>query len=374
MITPLPKPRFRISLIQSAAMGMLFSCMALATQAQALELVAEFDTTTPPANIAIGADGRIFLSVHGGYGQALRLMELMPDGTVKPYPNEAWAHKPTKAHPEIGLNGILGVNVDRDGILWMLENTWTPEHADRLIGWDTVNEKLHRIIRLPAPITRPDTVLNDLAIDRDNEHIYITDAAGPNTSAIIVVDLKTGQARRVLQGTAPTQPEDIDIVIDGKVVNHNGKPTRISINPITIDAKNEYVYFGPMSSLSLYRINTQALRDAALSSDALLAQVERVGDKRISDGITIDGAGNVYISALSEKEVGVTKPDGTYQTLHQHNDLAWIDGLAFGADGYVYASVNELHKSPVFNQGKNHATGNFKLFRFKALAPGQTGR
>ena len=349
----------------------LFLSVAPAVQADGLETVARFPAETPPGNIAVSAEGRIFMSLHAFFAPRYRVVEVAADGSTTPYPNAAWAQAPKGDGP--GLAGVLGLRADRNGVLWMLDGA-SEEQAGRLVGWDTRAEQLHRIIYLAAPVTKPSSFLNDLAVDRDNEAIYITDTGSPETAALIVVDLKTGRARRVLEGSKYTVPEDRDIVIDGKVVTLGGAPARIGANPIAVDPANTWLYFAPMSGLSMYRVKTEDLRNEALTPEELEARVERYGDKPISDGSTIDGAGNVYVTSITEDAIGVVRPDGSYQTLFQRDDVSWPDGFAFGPDNKIYVTVNELHRSPALNGGENATNGEFKIMRFEALAPGAPGR
>ncbi|MEM8744396.1 MAG: L-dopachrome tautomerase-related protein [Pseudomonadota bacterium] len=336
-----------------------------------LETVATFGEDTPPGNIAVGPDGRIFMSVHGFYGKPVRVVEVLADGKTRPYPNKDWAFAPKDNGP--GLNTVLGLRADRHGILWMLDGQ-TKDRAGSVVGWDTKAEKLHRVYTLAPPVTVASSFLNDLAIDRDHNAIYIADTGNPETAALIVLDMDTGRARRVLQGSKFTVPEDKDMVIDGKVVTLGGKPTRIGVNPITIDPTNTWVYFAPMTGTSMYRIRTRDLLDESLSDKELEERVERYGDKPISDGSTVDAAGNVYITSITEDAIGVTKPDGSYEILYKQDDLSWPDGFAIGPDGLVYATINELHRSPVLNGGTDATKGEFKIVRFKPLGPGVNGR
>lgn len=336
-----------------------------------LEIVATFGPKTPPANVAVGPDGRIFMTLHPFFGPELRLVEVMEDGSTRPYPSEAWARAPEGDGP--GLAGGLGIQVDRQGILWVLDGQG-PDRAGRLIGWDTRAERLHRVITLAAPITREDSFLNDFAVDRTHEAVYIADTGGPETAALIVVDLETGRARRVLEGSDVTRSEDLDMEIDGRVVTLGGGPARIGVNPITVDPQNAHVYFGAMNGRSLYRVATRDLLDESLAPDDLLRRVTRYGDKPISDGITMDGDGNVYVTDITADAIGVVRPDGSYEILYQRDDLSWPDGGAFGPDQKVYVTVNELHRSPPLNGGENGALGEFKLVAFEAVAPGQSGR
>ncbi|MCY7297094.1 L-dopachrome tautomerase-related protein [Alteromonas sp. a30] len=358
------------------------SCSLLSNTAQAaLTKVAELPAHTPPGNIAIAPNGRIFLSVHGFYGPKTKIVELLPDGKTVAYPNAEWASAPVLSEEGVltqeGLNGVLGLNVDHNGILWMLDGASTepaPGINARLVAWNTQKEALHRVIYLGFPITRKESFVNDLAIDTKHDAIYITDVASPDTAALIVVDLKTGLARRVLHGSQYTRPENIDMNINHRVITLGGKPARIGVNPISIDNKNEWVYFGAMNGESIYRVKTTDLLNTSLSQSSLESKVQRYGNKPISDGITVDNAGNVYVTSITDGSIGVVKPSGEYQTLYQDEGISWPDGFAVGPNNQIYFTVNELHLSPVLNNGKNATKGKFAVYKFDALAPASTGR
>ncbi|WP_201751617.1 L-dopachrome tautomerase-related protein [Paraglaciecola mesophila] len=336
-----------------------------------LETYATFDETTPPGNIAIGSDGRKFLSVHGFYGQSTKVVELFNDGTVKPYPNEEWATKPDEN--KLGLYDVLGLNVDQNGVLWMLD-TSAEDHAGRIVGWNTRSESLEKIIYIAKPMITPGSFLNDLAVDAKHGKIYIADTASNEQAAIIIADIKTGQVRRVLEGSEYTQAEDIDMTIEGRVITLGGQPARLGINPITIDPESNWLYFGSMSGTSIYRIKTADLIDTRLDTSALESKIERYGDKSISDGITIDGGGNVYVTSVTKGAIEVTNPSGKSRTLYKDQRIIWPDGFAYGPDDYIYFTVNELYRSPVLNGGDNASQGEFKVMRFPALSKGKPGR
>ena len=340
--------------------------------ASELEVYLEFPKEMPPGNLAIGPDGRMFMSVHEFYGPELRVVEVMPDGSTKPYPTETWARAPQDDGD--GLRGVLGLRTDREGILWMLDGQGEGQ-TGRVVGWNTKTEELHAIYYVGQPAARPTSFLNDLAIDREHGAIYISDTGDGANSAIIVIDMETGRVRRVLEGSQFTVPEDTPMIIDGREIKLGGNPAKIGINPITIDPTNTWVYFAPMTASSMYRVKTTDLLDESLSPDDLAAKVERYGEKVISDGSTVDADGNVYITAMTDNAIGVTKPDGTYEVLFQSDDeLPWPDGFSMGVDGYVYATINELHRSPVLNGGEDASIGTYRIVRFPALGTAVSGR
>ena len=357
----------RILLATALASGLVGTASA-----NGLETYLEFDKSMPPGNLAIGPDGRMFMSVHEFYGPEVRVVEVMPDGSTTPYPTEDWARAPTEDGD--GLNGVLGLRTDREGILWMLDGQGENQ-TGRVVAWNTNTEALHAIYYIGQPVARPTSFLNDLAVDRDHEAIYISDTGDGANSALIVVDLESGRARRVLEGSQFTVPEDTPMVIDGREILLGGNPAKIGVNPITVDPTNTWVYFAPMTASAIYRVRTTDLLDESLTAAELEARVERYGAKPISDGSTVDAGGNVYITAMTDNALGVTKPDGTYEVLFQSDsDLPWPDGFAIGADGFVYATINELHRSPVLNGGTDASLGTYRIVRFPALDTAINGR
>ena len=238
--------------------------------------------------------------------------------------------------------------------------------------WLEYSNRETRTYHLPCQTSVDEnSFLNDLAIDLTHNAIYIADTG---TASILVVDLKTGSVRRTLSSSAQTKPEDNDMIIDGRVVTLNGQPSRIGINPITIDAKDEYVYFGAMSGTKDLPHQNKHLLNPDLTESALVKRIETYADKPFSDGITIDNAGNVYITAITQDAIGVSKPDGTYEKIFERDDLSWPDGFAVGPDNFIYVTINELHRSPVLNNDVNATQGEFKVIRFKALSQAEVGR
>lgn len=344
--------------------------------AHQLEVVAELPKGVEVGNIAVTADNRIFCSVHNFYSNTHRAIEVLEKQNWRIYPNPDWGKSPDAKPPNwAGLNNTLGIQADGTGIVWFLDNPGPEFPTGRLVAWDTHRNELHKVIYLPPPIITENIFLNDFAVDTKHEAIYIADTAGGADAALIVVDIKSGLARRVLQGSPITIPENIDIEIDGRVIKLGDAPARIGINPITIDPAYEWVYFGAMNGKSIYRIHTSDLRNQSLNNQQLIPKIQRYGDKPISDGITADSAGNIYITDITANAIGVTNSTGKYQILYQDDQkLVWPDGLAIGPNGYVYGTVNQLHKSPPLKKGTDGATAPFFIVRFPTLAPSSVGR
>ena len=253
-------------------------------KAPELTVVASLDEV--PGNITVTPDKRIIFSLHQFFSPDWRVAEWTQQG-IKPFPNPDTA---SPNDPDIILHSVLGLQSDSKGIVWMLDNGMRGNATPKLVAWDTRRDTLHKIIMLPEPITPADAFVNDLAVDETHNSIYITDPAGGDNAALIVVDIGSGDARRVLQGHPSVVPENMDLIIAGEAVEirqANGSTVRprVGANPIALDVENEWLYYGPMHGSSLYRIRVDALLDREIEAEALADKVERYGRKPISDGI-----------------------------------------------------------------------------------------
>jgi len=160
-------------------------------------------------------------------------------------------------------------------------------------------------------------------------------------------------------------PTLLDLVIDGKKL-----AAHIGVNPIALDKNDEWLYFGPMHSSKLYRARTTSLRDPSVPPPA-----EFYAERPITDGISIDNDGNIYLGDLANNAIGVIEATGKqYRELARNwMQLSWVDAFCFAPDGYYYVVANQLHKSAALN-GKDETKPPYKILRFRPLAPGHVGR
>lgn len=335
------------------------------TEAATLEVVGEISTLNQgPGNLTVAPDGTLVLSLHQFFAPDLRVVQFK-DNAVTPV---AGTEK---------IDAVLGLQFDRQGTLWLLDNGLRTQQPPTLLS-RAPNATAFTGIDL-SPVTPKNAFVNDLAVDRTHGAVYIADPAGGTNAAIIVVDIASGKLRRVLEGHTSVIPEDGDLIIDGEpveIAQPDGTRVRpkIGINPIALDAQDDWLYFGPMHGTALYRVKTEDLRNEALGKTALASKVERFAQKPICDGISIDTAGNIYLGDLANNAIGVIDAQGKYQILHQDPRLSWIDAFSFGPDGRLYTLANQLHRSAVLHGGERTVKPPYQLFRLTPLAPGVPGR
>jgi sugar lactone lactonase YvrE len=309
-----------------------------------------------PGNIAVTSDGRVFVSMHQFYEPAFPVAEVKGNELV-----------PFAAGAE--LSSVLGIRSDSRGVIWMLDNGMRGGTTRKLVAWNATLDKLVTSIDL-TEVSPADAFLNDFTLDRNNEVAYIADPAGGKNAAIIVVDLVAGTARRVLEGHRSVIPEDIDLVIDGKII---GK-TRVGINPIALDDQDEWLYFGPMHGTTLYRVATRDLRDPELDPGLLSGRIQPYAKRPITDGISIDEANNIYLGDLANNAIGVIDAGRNYRIVQRSPTMSWIDAFSFGPDGFFYVVANQLHRSAVLNGGVAATKPPFLVLRFRPYFRGRVGR
>lgn len=343
-----------------------------ATSQRSLEIVAGL--LQGPGNPAVSKDGRIFITNHPFYAPEFNLIELI-NGSAVPYPNEEWS-KPPVAPGAPGIYASIGLRVSKKGILWVADiGAPAQSIAPRLIGWDIKGNRLFKIIELPPDVTTATSFIQDFALDQKRNYAYIADLdLGGNEPAIIVVNLQTGQSRRVLAGVESTLPEDVPIVINGEVVDPN--LPLIGLDGITIDVEYKWVYYCALQGTKLWRVRAKDLVNSSLTEQQLNEKVEFYAARPVCDGISIDRDNNIYITDLNNNAIGVIEAKTkTYsKIIEEIIYLSYPDGVCYGGDGYFYATVNQLQNSPPLNMGQDKSLKPYWLVRFEGFAESTIGR
>lgn len=349
--------------------------LMLAGVAQAgsnIEVVAELNGTRP-GNPTVTPAGRILFSQQPLDAPELRVVELMKDGSLKPFPNGDWADGPEKG--EVGFSSVIGIDTTEDGIVYILD-MGSEKAPAQIVAWDSVNNRLVQNIAIDKSATVANSFLQDFALDTKRNKMYIADTTlgnlvGESKSAFVVVDLETGKSRRVLEANPALMSPEYKLVINGSTMgakreDGTKEPLYLGVNPITIDGDNEWVYFGTVNGSKIYRIPASNLADEAATAESQAAAIEFYSEKRPSDGMIMGPDGYIYVGDVEKNAVAVSKK-GEYRIIAQDKKLLdWADGFSVDKkNGYLYVTQNQLHLHPALNEGEEGSTKPYHIVRIK---------
>lgn len=348
-------------------------CNAQQPKVGQVEIVAELDIT--PGNVTASRTGRMFASVHGMRRGPMQLMEITGRNTYVPFPDQAWNGKPGSG-PDV-LNTPHGVVIDGRDRLWVIDHgNWMDNpQPPKLLAFDIHSRQLvfrHDFNRWTAPAGQ---ILQDLAVDGERGFVYVADCG--LDPAIVVVDIQRGTSRR-FKGHPSLAGENVDLVMEGKPLLFPGEggrmaPARVGINPITLSADGETVYYGAMNGTSWYAVSAKAFREGA-SDERVAASIRRVGAKPISDGAATDAEGNHFITNLPDNGIDVLTRQGQLKPLVRDPRFLWPDNAHFGQDSWLYVAVNQLHRNPIFTGAADTGRPPYLIARVWTGTQGQPGR
>ncbi len=201
-----------------------------------------------------------------------------------------------------------------------------------------------QVITFDGTIALPASYLNDVRIDHNHRAAYITDSGD---GALVVVDLRTGTSRRVLDGHPSTAAEDIVLIFEGNEwLLPDGSAPQVHADGIAYDRTDDFIYYQALTGRTLYRIAGAALRDPSFDEEVLGAMVETVAESGPSDGLLWDGVDGIFISAIEDDAVKRWSPEGGVKTVFQDPRIAWPDSFALGPDGGLYVTTSQIHRGP----------------------------
>jgi len=383
-----------LSLLLAAIL--LAGCQGLPRQAgsstdQRLEVFAESEHQW--TGVAVSHDERVFVNFPlWGESVPFAVAEILRDGALVPYPGPGinqWA--PGKPVAD-NLVCVQSVWVDDDAFLWILD-TGNPrfagviDGAPKLLRVDLYRDRTVQSIHFEEPVVKPGSYLNDVRVDTRHDVAYITDSGD---GALIVVDLTTNEARRLLDNHPATASDGAPVVIDGQTWTRGGDPGEanrpaggdgteapaaaeetagtpapelpdVHADGIALSPGGEWLYFKTLTGTGLWRVRTAFLRDGQMSAGHLGETVEFVRRVGVADGMACDADGWVYITDLDDKAITRTRPFEPLQTVTRDERIQWPDSISFGPRGDLYFTLSRIHEGA-------SPKGSYKIFRLPAEA------
>lgn len=327
--------------------------------------------------VALTSSGKMFVGLPRwpGYENTPSVGQVLADGSFKAFPGGAWNDWAPGKPTANALVKVNTVHIFDDDTLWVVDQGIDAgpkgrNEGQKILQFDTSTGKLVRNIVLPADVLPAGANLNDLRLD--SEYAYLTDSG---LGAIIVVNLRTGEAMRRLAGHPSTQmnPERRAIGEGGQpLVKRDGSDLQVHADPIEISPDGQWLYYQPLTG-PLWRVPTQGLRDRHLSESALGKQVQLVEKTGALTGTAIDSAGNIYLGEYDKPRVSVLTPDGTERVLVEDERLWNPDAMFITANRELYIPVPQSARM-ASNRGPGGVSKLVVPFKiYKLQLPAQLG-
>lgn len=326
-----------------------------ATSDSALMPAATFDRM--PSGVA-AVDGRVFVSFPRWVEPGSYTVAELVDGELVPYPS---AEANDMARGAQALHSVNGLHADEHGRLWIVDNGRVdlgpaPDGTPKVVVWDTREEREAFRYVLPADVAPPaGSFLNDIAVSVDHGFAYLSNSGMGGPPSLIVWDFVRDRSWRALDGAPQVSADpDVDIVIDGEVVvlhrPDGAAPWRVAVNGLALTPDGRTLYFGAMSSRTLWSIPTDVLRRAEVDDVARIEQVAAsITPRPLSDGIAVDANGCVWMTDIQHAAVVVD--DGCRQTTVVSDPRMSFPVAVEPTDDGVWITSNQLHLMPLLRAG-----------------------
>ena len=357
--------RYALLLASTAAFATPTLAQQSVTPTAKLEQVAAFPHQV--TGVTVAEDGRIFVNFpRWTEDSPVSVAEVGKDGSIKPYPNDAWNSwrnaRKDEMTPGDHFVCVQSVVADGKGNLWVLDPAAPAQGAivpngPKLVRIDLKTNAVAQTIAFDETAAPQGSYLNDVRFSPDGQHAYITDSGAKG--ALVVVDLKSGQAKRLLDGHPSTQPEKgVVVTADGKPVRRpDGRGVEFAADGIALSPDGKTLYWQAIKGKTLYRIPTEALV-AGLSGGAgdVASKVEKFGENGAADGLIIGrDSGHMYVSAPEEDAVKIRDlaagAEGKPELLVKDDRLRWPDTFGEGPDGSIYVTSSHIQDSAFFKPG-----------------------
>jgi sugar lactone lactonase YvrE len=334
---------------------------------RALQQAAQFEHQV--TGVTVSERGRIFVNFpRWTEDSPVSVAEVMPDGSLRPYPDARWNAWRNVRRDELDPADhwvcVQSVVADGRGSVWVVDPAAPAVDGlvpggPKLVRIDLATDRVAQVIRFGQDVAIPGSYLNDVRFSQDGKYAYLTDSG--QRGALVVVDLASGKARRVLDGHPSTQPEKGVVVrTDGRPLRYpDGRPVLFAADSIALSSDGAWLYWKALTGITLYRIQTAALTGRGLEGRDVSSLVQPYGKLEPTDGFWIghraDTDGDIlYITAIEDNAIKARNlaqgPAGALRTVLQDPRLRWPDTFSEGPDGSLYVTTSRIQDSAFFNR------------------------
>lgn len=342
----------------------------------------EHSVQAPIAGVHMDGRGRVFVStprlVSAKAPATLSILDTrFRDGPARLRAFPSVKGNAVSGAPETHLRNVLGFHVDtRNDWLWALDmgfvagESEAPVGGQKLVVYDLKQGDVVKVVALDGVADRHGSFLNDITVDERRRIAYISDSglrsAPANQAGIIVVDLNSSRAQRVLHRHASVMPEPgASVTSHGETV-WPGNPLVLGINGIALSPDARSLYWTVTTGTKVFSVPTDVLSSPGVSDAEREAKVREVGDVGgNTDGIVFGRDGHLYVTDVSRN--GIVRLDvrtGEARLVASSEKVFWPDTATVDPKGRIVFTASHLNA---------HFAGNVKAgderYQFWRITP-----
>jgi hypothetical protein len=318
--------------------------------------------------VAVSPAGRVFASFPRWTSlEAPSVMEATPEGGFRPFPGGQWNDWWPGASSHDRIVSSHAVFADSRNRLWIVDDAGprvapAVVGAAKLVSIDLATDRVTRVYPLGADLLPRGTMIGHVRVDE--RFAYVTEA---HHGSILVVDLESGRARKLLEGAPCTRADpSIVPVVEGREMRRaTGEVPQLHVDLLELSEDGRWLYFMPLFGPVLRRIETQFLRDESLSDEALESRVEDVARVPPLAGITIDRKGTLYFCSFTDNAILRMGKDRKIEKLIADPRIVFPNEPAIGPDGWLYFPSSQANRLPGFNGGVSRVVLPFEVFKIE---------
>jgi sugar lactone lactonase YvrE len=327
--------------------------------------------------VTVSRTGRLFVSMQRDTpdSNTPSVGEILSNGSIAPFPGGRWNQYKfgNTGHDQfVGINSVVSDAADQLFVVDPAGIGGKPiKGMAKLVQIDIASKRVVRVYSFDTTAVPEGGFINDVRVA--DGYAYLPDSS---LGALVVLNLKTGQARRVLANDLRLRSDQkLRLTINGQPYLNAQKVLpngNMSVNPIELSADGRHLYFQPSGGPELMRIETRLLKDFSTPDGLLSTAIESMGRSPFNAGMTMTADGSIYFSDIELGGITRRYPDGHFEVVARGpaSILVWPDASRLGPDGYLYFPSSQINRfagnSPT---GTSQLKFPFHLFKVKVVTP-----
>lgn len=338
----------------------------------ALEVVATL--AEAPGNIAVSKSGRVFITFHPeGNPESMKVAELV-NGKPVPFPNAEFQQSRGSGQPY--FDTVFSLRIDNVNRLWTLDPGFHGFRKARLLAFDLDRRRLVHQWDIPHDVAGMGSYVQDFQVSSDGSFVFLADVSAlASNPALISYDVRQKEGRRVLENEPSMLGGAYRILAYGHEMAflYGLYKMHPGVDSIALDHRDVWVYFGPMSHETMFRVPAEDLRVA--SRQNISAHVQKFGPKPQSDGLTMDSENSVYIADVEHGAICMLNQKRELRTvIRDEKRIRWPDGLSLTEDGWLYFTDSALPDLMLQSREHMKSAGPYFVYRVRVGKKGRAGQ